>query len=147
MNTVDTPSPAAGSVTSSSATERSTRKLFVVSRILLGLVFVVFGLNGFLQFIPIPPPTAKAGAFLGALAATGYMFPLVKGLEIVAGAMLLANRFVPLALLILAPIVVNIVTLQLFLNPTELPMPLVLTVLGLITAWSRREAFKPVLAP
>ncbi len=120
-------------------------KHIIISRLLLGLVFTVFGLNGFIQFIPIPPPTEEAGAFLGALAATGYMFPLVKGLEIVAGIMLLANRFVPLALLILVPIVVNIVALHLFLDPAGVAMPLVLTALGLLTAWGYRESFRPVL--
>jgi uncharacterized membrane protein YphA (DoxX/SURF4 family) len=67
-------------------------------RVLLGLIFLVFGLNGFLKFMPQPPMPDKAGAFMGALAASGYMFPLIKSVEVVAGALLLSNRFVPLAL-------------------------------------------------
>src|SRR5882724_7249128 len=94
------------------------------TRILLGLIFFVFGLNGFLQFIPNPPMPDKAGAFMGALAATGYMFPLIKGIEVIAGALLLSNRFVPLALAILAPNVVNIVVFHAVLAPGGLGIAL-----------------------
>src|SRR5580692_7855549 len=80
-----------------------------VARVLLGVVFFVFGLNGFLHFIPQPPPPAPAGAFFSALFATGYMLPLVMGTELLVGVLLLANRFVPLALALVAPIIVNIV--------------------------------------
>jgi uncharacterized membrane protein YphA (DoxX/SURF4 family) len=80
----------------------------LVARYLLGLAFFVFGLNGFLHFLPMPQPSPQGGAFLGALAATGYMFPLIKGVEVGASVLLLANRAVPLALVLLAPILVNI---------------------------------------
>ena len=78
-------------------------------RVLLGVIFFVFGLNGFFSFIPQPPFPEQAGAFMGALAATGYIFPLIKSVEVIAGVLLLSNRFVPLALALLAPGVVNIV--------------------------------------
>ena len=87
------------------------------ARIFLGLIFFVFGLNGFLQFMPQPPQPEAAGAFIGALAATGYMFPLIKGTEVVAGLLLLSGRFVPLALTLLAPIIVNIALFHTVLAP------------------------------
>ena len=121
-------------------------KIPTVVRILFGLVFFVFGLNGFLSFMPQPPQPEEAGKFLGALAATGYMFPMIKGVEVLAGAMLLANRFVPLALILLAPIVVNIVAFHAVLAPAGMIMPIVLVVMGVYLAWSYRGAFRGVLA-
>src|SRR5688572_30599983 len=96
------------------------------ARILLGLVFLVFVLNGFLHFIPPPstPMPERAMAFIGALVATGYLLPLVAGTQAVAGALLLANRFVPLALLLLAPVIVNIVAFHVFLEPSGLAVAL-----------------------
>jgi len=113
-----------------------------VARYLLGTTFFVFGLNGFLNFIPPPAEgiPAAAAAFGGALAQTGYMFPLIKGTEVIAGALLLANRWVSLALLLLAPIVVNIIAFHAFLAP-GLAIPLVLLVMGSFLAWTRRATF------
>lgn len=115
------------------------------ARILLGLVFSVFGLNGFLQFLPTPPVPEAAGAFLGALAATGYMFPLIKATEVIAGLLLLSNRFVPLALLLLAPIIVNIVAFHALLAPQGLLLPALVLVLELGLAWAHRNVFSHVL--
>ena len=115
------------------------------ARLLLGLVFFVFGLNGFLQFIPQPPAPDKAMAFLGALAATGYMFPLIKSVEVIGGALLLSNRFVPLALAIIAPNVVNIVLFHSVLAPGGLPVALFVLGLELFTAWSYRGAYASML--
>ena len=112
------------------------------ARLLLGLIFFVFGLNGFLHFLPQPPSTPEAMAFGGALAATGYMFPLIKGTEVLAGALLLSGRFVPLALTLLAPVVVNILGFHLFLAPKGLAVPLVALALGLYLAWTEREAYR-----
>src|SRR5258706_814056 len=106
-----------------------TRFVPTAVRILLGLVFFVFGLNAFLGFIPQPPMPDKAGAFMGALAATGYMFPLIKGVEVIGGAMLLSNRFVPLALVLLAPNVVNIVLFHAVLAPGGLGIALLVLAL------------------
>jgi hypothetical protein len=116
------------------------------ARILFGLQFVVFGLNGFLHFIPQPPPPAAAGAFFGALFATGYMLPLIKGVEIVGGAMLLANRYVPLALALLAPNVVNIVLFHAFLAPAGVGLAIVVLLLEIYLAWTYRGAYRPMLA-
>jgi hypothetical protein len=114
------------------------------TRIVLGLVFFVFGLNGFLHFLPQPPLPAAAGAFMGGLAGAGYMFPLIKGTEVLAGVLLLSNRFVPLALTLLAPVVVNIVLFHTMLAPPNPVTALVL--LGeVFLAWSYRSAFAPML--
>ena len=113
------------------------------ARILLGALFVIFGLNFFLHFIPQPPPPAEGGAFLGALFATGYMFPLIKVTEIVSGLLLLAG-FVPIALILLSAIVVNIFLYHLVFDPAGLALPVVLVALQVFLAWSYRERFKPL---
>lgn len=114
------------------------------ARVLLGLIFFVFGLNGFFQFIPQPkePPPPAALAFAGALMGTGYMFPLLKGVEVVSGALLLANRFVPLALTLLASIVVNIVAFHAVLAPSGIAIALVVLVLEVYLAWAYRASFR-----
>jgi hypothetical protein len=117
-----------------------------IARYLLGGGFVLFGLNGFLSFLPSPPPPpAAAMSFATALIATGYMFPLIKGTEVIAGLLLLGDRFVPLALALLAPVLVNIVAFHLFLAPDGLLLPLALIVAELFLAWSYRDAFAPML--
>lgn len=119
-------------------------KFPAAARILLGLIFFVFGLNGFLQFMPMPAMPEAAGAFMGGLAATGYMLPLIKGTEVVAGLLLLSGRFVPLALTLLAPIIVNIAFFHAVLDPNPV-MVVALLALELYLAWSYREAFEGVL--
>jgi uncharacterized membrane protein YphA (DoxX/SURF4 family) len=119
-------------------------KLPTVARIVLGLVFFVFGLNGFLGFLPQPPMNEAAGSFAMALAKTGYFFPLLKGTEVVAGLLLLSGRYVPLALTVLAPIVVNIAAFHLFLAPS-VGMVVLLVALELYLAWAYRRAFAPML--
>ena len=115
------------------------------ARILLGLIFFVFGLNGFLQFIPQPPMPEKAGMFMGALAATGYMFPLIKSVEVIAGALLLSNRFVPLALALIAPNVVNILLFHAVLAPGGLAIAVIVLGLEVFAAWSYRDAYASML--
>lgn len=116
-----------------------------VARVLLGIVFFVFGLNGFLHFLPQPPLGGGAGAFAGALVATGYIFPLIKATEVIVGALLLSNRFVPLALALVAPIVVNIVAFHVLLTPPN-PLAFVVLALEVYLAWSYRHAYRPMLA-
>lgn len=132
---------------------RSVRKAVArhapgVARFLLGSVFFVFGLNGFLNFIPAPAEGIPAGAmaFGGALMKTGYMFPLIKGTEVVAGALLLANRYVALALAILAPVIINIVAFHAFLAPDGMGMAVGVLALELFLAWSLRSAYAPMCA-
>jgi uncharacterized membrane protein YphA (DoxX/SURF4 family) len=116
----------------------------IAARILLGLIFFVFGLNGFLHFLPQPPLPSAGGQFVGALIQTGYLFPLVKATEVVAGALLLAGRFVPLALVLLAPIIINIAGFHIFLVPGY-GMVALLLALEIFLAWAYRESFRPVL--
>jgi hypothetical protein len=113
---------------------------------LLGLGFFVFGLNGFLGFMPNPEHTGAAGAYLGGLAAAGYMFPFIKGTELVVGVALLANRFVPLALTVLAPVTLNILAFHLFLEPATIVIPLALVTLQLYLAYSYRAIYAPLLS-
>src|SRR4051794_18151285 len=122
-----------------------TKHLPTAARIFLGLVFTVFGLNFFLHFIPQPPAPPQADAFVGALAASGYLMALLKTTEVLAGLLLLRNRFVPLALAVLAPIVVNIVGFHLALAPAGLPVALAVLAAQLYLAWVHRAAFAPML--
>lgn len=142
--TTDTPPAGAAS----RAARPLARHLPTAARLLMGLGFFVFGLNGFLNFIPPPKEAMPEGvaAFAGALQGTGYMFPLIKGTETLVGALLLANRFVPLALALIAPVLVNIVLFHAFLAPSGIAPGLVLLALELYLAWSYRGAFRPMLA-
>jgi putative oxidoreductase len=115
------------------------------ARLFLGLVFTVFGLNFFLHFLPTPPSPPRAAAFAGALFGSGYFFPLLKTIEVVAGLLLLVGRFVPLALAVLAPIVINIVGFHLFLAPSGIALPLAVLAAELYLAWRYRAAFAPML--
>ena len=115
-----------------------------IARYLLGLIFLTFGLNGFLQFIHMPPPTGVAGQFVGAIFVS-RLYIVIFLLQIIPALLLLANRYVPLALTILGPIVFNIVCFHIFMAPAGLPLALVVTVLWFLTAWSVRSVFVPIL--
>jgi uncharacterized membrane protein YphA (DoxX/SURF4 family) len=121
------------------------RILPVAARIVLGLIFLVFGLNGFLHFLPQPPMAGPAGALLGALAASGYLFFLVSGTQVLSGALLLSGLFVPLALALLAPVIVNIVAFHLFLAPGNYVVVSLVLVSEFYLAWAYRDAFAPML--
>jgi hypothetical protein len=129
------------------STKSIARYLPAAGRVLLGLVFFVFGLNGFLSFLPQPSTPIPEGAVAlgGALLKSGYMFPLIKGTEVLAGVLLLTNRFVPLALALVAPVVVNIALFHAFLAPSGLPVALVVLALELYLAWSYRAAYRAML--
>ena len=116
-----------------------------VARIFMGLVFTVFGLNFFLHFLPTPPEPPRALAFAGALFGSGYLFPLLKSVEVAAGLLLLSGLFVPLALAVLAPVIVNIIGFHLFLVRAGLALPLAVLVAEIYLAWSYRAAFAPML--
>ena len=120
------------------------RTVVIVARILLGLVFMVFGLNGLLHFMPNPPEPLPAAAFFGALAQTGYMFALIFGPQVIGGALLMLGVAVPFALVILAPMIVNIVAFHVFLSPALLPMAIVVAALEALLAWHYRAAFAPL---
>ncbi len=120
-------------------------KAVLIARILLGFIFVFFGLNHFLGFVELPPPNEDALAFMGALGATGYMWPVVKIVEIVGGAMLMAGAWVPLGLILLAPIIVNIELLHVFLDTGGLPLGIIVLALEIFLAWAYRDSFAEVL--
>lgn len=124
------------------------KHLPTLARVLLGLMFFVFGLNGFLNFIPAPKEGIPEGAmaFAGAMMKTGYLFQLVKGTEVAVGVLLLINRFVPLALVMIAPVIVNIVAFHAFLAPSGMAAPLVIAALELYLAWAYRAVYRPMLA-
>ena len=112
----------------------------VIARFLLGLIFLVFGLNGFLHFIPATPPSGTAGQFVGALFVSNYLV-VVFFLQLVGAILLLINRYVPLALTLLAPIIVNILLIHILMLPSGLPLALVVTVLWIVVFLSVRSAF------
>jgi putative oxidoreductase len=122
-------------------------KITLSTRTLLGLIFFVFGLNGFLNFIPMPPHPEAANNFLGALAATGYFFPVLKATEVITGFLLLTGFFAPLALVILAPIVLQIFLFHFFLTPTpsEWVLPIVIVILEGVTAAGYWDRYKAIL--
>jgi uncharacterized membrane protein YphA (DoxX/SURF4 family) len=120
-----------------------------IARVLMGLAFFVFGLNGFLNFIPQPetPLPEGAMAFAGALMKTGYMMQLIAVTQLVVGALLLANRFVPLALVLIAPFLVNSIAFHVFLEPSGLVMAGIFAALEIYLAWAYRKAYAPLLTP
>ncbi len=110
----------------------------VVARLLLGLIFLVFGLNGFLHFIPMPPPTGLAGQFFGALFMSHY-WVLVFGVQIIGGALLLINKYVPLALVLLGAVIVNILAFHAFMAPAGLPLAIIVAILWAIVAVRNKQ--------
>jgi uncharacterized membrane protein YphA (DoxX/SURF4 family) len=120
------------------------RIVALIARLLLGLIFFVFGLNGFLQFLDMGPmPTGLAGQFIGALFQSHYLW-VVAGLQVIGGALLLINRFVPLALVLLGPVIVNILLYHLLLNPGGMVLALVVTVLWFIVFYAHRQHFSGI---
>jgi putative oxidoreductase len=121
-----------------------------LTRSLLGLIYLVFGLNFFLHFIPTPPPPTTPGAaesFLGGLFQAGYFFPMVKGIEVLLGGFLLLNFFTPLSLVILAPISINIFLFHAFLAPDNIALSIVILLLNIYLLWAYRKSYKGVLDP
>ncbi len=118
--------------------------LNLIARLLLGLIFVVLGLNGFLNFLSMGPmPSGLAGQFIGALMLSHY-FWVVAALQVAGGALLLVNRFVPLGLVLLGPVIVNILCYHLFLNPTGIALAIVVTILWLIVFFAHRQYFSGI---
>jgi len=111
------------------------------TRVFLGVVLAIFGLNEFFNFLPALPLEDPALDFVGALAATGYLFPLVKFTEITCAVLLLTNRLVPLALVLLTPVLVNIFAFHCFLAPSGLLVPTVLVLGTAYLAWKNRSSY------
>jgi hypothetical protein len=112
----------------------------VIARFLLALIFLVFGLNGFFHFIPMPPPAGTAAQFFGALYVSNYL-AVIFLLQIIPAILLLLNRYVPLALTLLAPIIVNILLVHLLMAPSGFPLAILVTVLWGVVFLSVRSAF------
>jgi uncharacterized membrane protein YphA (DoxX/SURF4 family) len=121
------------------------RIVTAIVRIMLGLMFLVFGLNGFLNFMPQPKDMPQEIiTVMGALMKAGHM-TVVSGAEVLIAVLLLTNRFVPLALTLLAPIIVGILTFHIFMAPATIVPGIVVTVMELYLAWAYRGAFRPML--
>lgn len=126
-----------------------TRFIPPVARILMGLPLCIFGLNGFFNFIPPPPAPLPepAATFAGALAASGYMMPLIGLTLLTVGVLLVINRFVPLALVLFAPFIVNSLAFHIFLEHSGLVPACVFLAFELYLAWVYRAAYRPLLTP
>jgi putative oxidoreductase len=119
----------------------------IIARVLLGLVFVVFGSNAFLHFIPMgQPPQGVAGEYLHAFFVSHYVH-VVGAFQVIGGLLVLIGRFVPLGLTILGPIIVNIWLFHLLMAPADLAPAIVVTILEVFLLWRYRDAFKGILRP
>ena len=116
------------------------RTASVIARYLAGVIFLVFGLNGFLHFIPLPPPEGVAGQFMGALYVSHYLW-VIFAFQVIGGLLLLVNRYVPLAVALLAPVIVNILTFHVLMAPSGLPLALLVAVLWAAIFIEVRPAF------
>ena len=115
-----------------------------IARYLLGTIFFVFGLNGFLHFLPSPPPPGIAGQFVGALFVSHYLY-FVFLVQLISAVLLLVNRYVALALVLVGPVIVNILLFHVTMAPAGLPLALVVAVLWIFTALNVRTAFLGIL--
>jgi putative oxidoreductase len=120
--------------------------VIIIVRVLLGLMFAVFGSNAFLHFIPMPPMQGQAGAFIGALITSGYIYAVAL-LQVVGGLLLLIGRFVPLGLTLLGPVILNIMLYHIFLDPSGLSMAIFISVLALFLLWAYRDRFAAIFQP
>ncbi len=116
------------------------RTASVIARYLAGVIFLVMGLNGFLNFIPFPPPGGIAGQFMGALYASHYLW-VIFAFQVIAAVLLLVNRYVPLAVAMLAPVIVNILSFHALMAPSGLPLALFVAVLWALIFVDVRPAF------
>ncbi len=119
----------------------------LIARILLGLIFVVFGLNGIHPFIPAGPmPTGNAGQFVAVLMQTHYAL-IVAFIQVIGGALLLANRYVTLGLVLLGPVIINIFLFHSLMEPKGLPLAVVVVILWFILAFQARRNLSGIFAP
>jgi putative oxidoreductase len=118
----------------------------MVARFLLGLIFLVFGLNGFFHFLSMPAPTGVAGQFMGALFVSHFLI-VIFVLQLIGAVLLLLNRYVPLALTLLAPIIVNILLFHLLMAPSGIPLAIIVTVLWVVVFLNVHSAFRALWQP
>lgn len=112
------------------------------ARIILGLTLLIFGLNGFFNFMPTPPATPEAGALFGALAKTGFFFPVIKATEVIVGVLLLSNKSTAFALVLFSPVLVGIALINFILNPGGIPITLFLLALHIYLAYQQKTKYK-----
>ena len=117
----------------------------LIVRLLLGLIFLVFGLNGFLHFLPMPPQPGLAGEYFSVLLRSNYL-PFVFFFQLLGGVLLLIGQFVPLALAILGPVIVNIVLFHSLMAPAGLPLALVVVILWFILFFRHWASFAPLFS-
>ena len=117
----------------------------LISRILLGLIFVFFGVNGYLNFLHAPMPTGQAGQYMGVMFGSFYMY-FVSLVQLVGGVLLLSGQFIPLALVLLGPVLVNILLFHISFLPSGLPPGILSTVLWFIIFFGHRRAFAGIFA-
>jgi len=143
----DYPAPQAGFTQQLTEGEEQSMKIVaMVARILMGLAFFVFGLNGFLHFIPTPPmPDNDASRFAGILVRSHYIV-VVAALQVIGGALMLIGRYVPLGLIILGPIIVNILLFHLLMEPKGIVPGLITAICWFIVAYQRRENLAGIFA-
>ena len=120
-------------------------KIDLILRIILGVILLIFGLNTFIQFMPMPEPPEGAGKLLWAFAKSGYIFPMIGVVKIVVGLLLLINRYVALALLLLAPFSVNIILFHLVLDPKGIAAALIVTALNIYLLFAYKDKYNSVL--
>lgn len=117
-------------------------KLTIVLRLLLGLILLVFGINKFFHFMPASPMIGSPADFMGALANTGYMFPLIALTEIVAGILLIVNKWIGLALIFAAIMSVNIMLFHIMLSPTTIAAGAIVAILTVVLMYTNWDKFK-----
>jgi hypothetical protein len=118
----------------------------LISRLLLGFIFLVFGLNGFLHFIHLPPPTGIAAQFFTAIFISKY-WVVIFALQLLGGVLLLVNRYVPLALVVLGPIIVNIFFFHLLMAPSGLPLAILVAILWTVVAVRNKRYLSGLFVP
>ncbi len=121
-------------------------KLPMILRIVLGLILIIFGANKFLNFMPMPPMEGNAATFMGGLGASGYMFPLLGILEILIGILLIMNKAVPFALILLAPLAVNMVLFHIAMAPAGMAPAALVFILNAYLMYSNWDKFKGLFA-
>lgn len=120
-------------------------KIALISRVILGLVFFIFGLNGFFHFIPVPQAPEQASQFMLAIIKTGYLMPLIKVVEVISGLGLLTGLFIPLCLVLITPVLINIFLFNLVLNPSAFWMNIVITIPYLFLLIKNYKQLSPLL--
>ena len=138
--------PSRGQASRARSVKSVTRFFPAAARVVMGLPFFIVGLNGLLNFLPQPAAPMPAAAFIGALAKTGYMLQLISVTQLVVGVLLLSNRFVPLALALIAPFFVNSILFHTFLEHTGLPFASVFVAIEIYLVKTNWSAYRPMLA-